>query len=189
MITIVHGGQTGVDRGAHEAAIESGWRVAGYMPRDGRDELGAIPADVAKFLTPHASVNYAARTEANVHSAQAVLIVVRDRHEAHSTPGTAKTIDLARRRGMWPMIIDPAYDTFPIARWIWDLIRPSTLMLPLDGVQLEAPPLRLMIAGPRESKWPGARAQTVSLLRQVSRSIAEIGAGPQTTQDPVREQR
>lgn len=87
------------------------------------------------------------------------------------------------------MIIDPAYDTFPIARWIWDLIRPSTLMLPLDGVQLEAPPLRLMIAGPRESKWPGARAQTVSLLRQVSRSIAEIGAGPQTTQDPVREQR
>ena len=38
MITITHGGQTGVDRGAHEAAIDNGWRVAGYMPRDQRDE-------------------------------------------------------------------------------------------------------------------------------------------------------
>ncbi|HSX21410.1 MAG TPA: putative molybdenum carrier protein, partial [Gaiellaceae bacterium] len=68
MITIVHGGQTGVDRGAHEAAIDNGWRVAGYMPRDGRDELGPIPPDVARFLVAHEKAGYGARTEANVRA-------------------------------------------------------------------------------------------------------------------------
>lgn len=38
LITIIHGGQSGADRGAHEAAISNGWNVTGYMPRDCRDE-------------------------------------------------------------------------------------------------------------------------------------------------------
>ncbi len=31
MITIVHGGQTGVDCGVHEVVIDNGWTVRGYM--------------------------------------------------------------------------------------------------------------------------------------------------------------
>jgi hypothetical protein len=186
MITIVHGGQTGVDRGAHEAAIASGWLVAGYMPRDGRDELGPIPPDVARFLIPHASRDYAARTEANVQSASAVLIVVRDAREARSTPGTAKTIDLAERRKLRPVIVDPSQDIAPIARWICGLIIPPTLMLPLDGVQIQPDPIRLMIAGPRESKWSGAQAAAADLLRRLAFAITEIGRSKERDQPRQR---
>ena len=175
MITIVHGGQTGVDRGGHEGAIANGWRVWGYMPSDARDELGPIPADIAKLLVRHESPSYAARTEANVRVVNAALVVVADTGNALSTPGTAKTIDLAKRRGMPCKIVDPTNDAAEIALWIWsDLLMMRTLMLPLDGLRLEPAPMRLLVAGPRESKWRGAQAATADLLRRVSRAIAEI---------------
>lgn len=185
MITIVHGGQTGVDRGAHEAAIDNGWRVAGYMPRNGRDELGKIPPDVARFLTPHHSTNYAARTEANVQSASAALIVVRDANDPRATPGTAKTIDLAAGRRLPRQIVDPQTDAKEIARWIWNAL------LKIDTPQLEMPglvtgtvivpdpaPAKLLVAGPRESKWPGARVETAAILRRIALTLVEIARAP-----------
>ncbi|HSX23413.1 MAG TPA: putative molybdenum carrier protein [Gaiellaceae bacterium] len=189
MITIVHGGQTGVDRGAHDAAIENRWRLAGYMPRDGRDELGLIPADVARFLTLHASPNYAARTEANVQSASAVLVVVRDVEQSRSTPGTSRTIDLTYERNMTPLVVDPSNDATAIARWIWRLAAPPAPMLPLEGFEVDPVPLRLMVAGPRESKWPGAQVETARLLGQVACALGQIGGGSTTVRDPLREQR
>ena len=188
MITIVHGGQTGVDRGAHDGAIDNGWRVAGYMPSDARDELGPIPQDVAKFLVPHDKANYAARTEANVASVSAALIVVRDAADPRATPGTAMTIDLAARRRLFCKIVDPTTDAALIARWIWsDLLVPRPLMLPLDGLTLDPAPT-LLVAGPRESKWRGARVETAALLGRVAIAIAEIVA-PALDRDLPRESR
>jgi hypothetical protein len=186
-ITIVHGGQTGVDRGAHEAAIANGWRVAGYMPSDRRDELGPIPQDVARFLVPHDKASYAARTEANVASVNAALIIVHDADDPRTTPGTAKTIELADQRRLPRRIIDPATDAMQIARWIWSgLLMPRPLMLPIDGFTLDPAPARLLVAGPRESKWRGARAETGALLGRIARAIAEI-CGPQLDRDLPRE--
>lgn len=37
-ITIIHGGQTGVDRGAWRGAADSGLMVSGYAPSDWKDE-------------------------------------------------------------------------------------------------------------------------------------------------------
>lgn len=189
MITIVHGGQTGVDRGGHEGAIDNGWRVTGYMPSDARDERGPIPEDVARFLVPHDKASYAARTEANVQSVNAALIVVRDANDPRVTPGTAMTIDLAARRHLPRKIVDPTTDATQIALWIWsDLLMLRTLMLPLDGLKLDPAPTRLLVAGPRESKWRGARAETASLLRRIAIAIAEIRT-PQPAQDLAREPR
>lgn len=171
----MHGGQTGVDRGGHEGAIANGWRVWGYMPSDARDELGPIPEAVAKLLVRHESPSYAARTEANVRIVNAVLIVVSDADDARRTPGTAKTIDLAKRRGLPCKIVDSTTDAAVIALWIWsDLLMMRTLMLPIDGLRLEPAPLRLLVAGPRESKWRGAQAETVAFLRRIGLAIAEI---------------
>jgi hypothetical protein len=187
MITIVHGGQTGVDRGGHEGAIENGWRVSGYMPIDKRDELGSIPEDVAKFLVPHDRPGYGARTEANVLSVNAVLIVARDTNSARKTPGTAKTIDLAARRNLPCKIVDPTTDAAVIALWIWsDLLTRQTLMLPLDGLKLVPAPMRLLVAGPRESKWRCARIETAALLRRIALAIAEIRT-PKLSQDLPQE--
>jgi Circularly permutated YpsA SLOG family len=175
VITIVHGGQTGVDRGAHEAAIANGWPVAGYMPRDGRDERGKIPEEVARFLVAHEKTSYAARTAANVHTASAALFVVRDNADPRATPGTARTIALAMGRRLRLLIVTPHDDSATISRWIWNgLCRQKTLSLPFVTGQLEPTPLRLLIAGPRESKWPGACRQTAFLLHRVACDLAKL---------------
>jgi hypothetical protein len=181
VITIVHGGQTGVDRGAHEAAINNGWSLAGYMTRDQRDELGQIPPDVARFLVAIDKTSYAARTEANVRAATAALIVVQDANDPGVTPGTAKTIDLVMERRMRRTIVDPQADATVIARWIWtDLRMMSTLPLPLEieTKVLDPVPTRLLVAGPRESKWRGARVETAALLRRVGLALVEIARPP-----------
>lgn len=171
MITILHGGQTGVDRGAHVAALANGWAIGGYMPSDQRDELGPIPADVAKVLTPHGTPIYAERTEANVLSANALIVIVPDAEQPRATPGTAKTIEFANARGLRSRILDRKTPLAPIARWIWvDVLMHN--VLPIEG--FAQTPARVMVAGPRESKWPGAQATTADLLRKLARSITEI---------------
>lgn len=186
-ITIVHGGQTGVDRGAHEAALNNNWLVAGYMPRDQRDELGKIPHDVARFLTPHDKTGYAPRTEANVHAAHAALIVARDRNDPRATPGTAMTLDLVADRRLRWMIVDPTNDPATIARWIWSSLLRVQLPLPLDTCDLV--PAKLLVAGPRESKWPGARVETAALLRRIALALAEIPRTLAQKQDLAKAQR
>jgi Circularly permutated YpsA SLOG family len=178
-ITIIQGGQTGVDRGAHDAAIDNGWPVTGYMPQDGRDERGRIPDAVARHLILCVKTGYGARTEANVKTADAALIVVRTADDPQATPGTAKTIALAANRRLPRLIVDPEWDPAVIARWIWrDLLTMTkTLSLPLLGAQPEPTPARLLVAGPRESLWQGAQVETAGLLRRVAQVLAQISQG------------
>lgn len=172
MITILHGGQTGVDRGAHEGALDNGWLVAGYMTRERRDEKGAIPPDVARFLMPHDKTSYAGRTEANVRSCTAVLIVVKDANYPRASPGTAKTIDLAEKYSVRRMIVDPSFDARRVARWIWYDLMKIQLPLNLETHAADPIPTRLLVAGPRESKWPAARIETAGFLRRVALTLA-----------------
>jgi len=179
-LTIVHGGQTGVDRGAHEAAIANGWRVTGFMPSDRRDERGPIPDDVAKFLAPHDKKGYAARTEANVRTSTAALIIVSDVNDAVATPGTAKTIELADQYRIRRRIVDPRGDAARIVRWLLDdLHKPETQLSFGIGERPvpEARETRLLVAGPRESKWPEARAEAKALLARVALALVEISRG------------
>lgn len=177
MITVIHGGQTGVDRGAHEAAIDNGWYVAGYMPRDARDECGPIPPEVARCLWAHDKVSYAARTESNVRCSDALLAVVRDVADPRATPGTAKTIDLATDRYLRRMVVDPRTRAEQVAKWIWhDLLALRTLPLPLETRSADPVSVRLMVAGPRESKWAEARVETAGLLRRVGLELCALNA-------------
>jgi hypothetical protein len=174
MLTIVHGGQTGVDRGGHTGALDNGWSLAGYMPLDRRDELGPIPDDVARYLIPSAKSGYAARTVANVYMSTAALIVVPNAEDPRVTPGTTKTLELASDRRLPRQVADPRTSPEVLARWIWhDLMKPQS-MLPLGRPDDEAKSIRLLVAGPRESKWQGARAATAGLLRQVAQALAAL---------------
>jgi hypothetical protein len=95
------------------------------------------------------------------------------------------TIDLAARRHLPRKIVDPTADAVQIARWIWSDLRMSrTLMLPLDGLKIEPTPTRLIVAGPRESKWRGARVETAALLRRLALALAEIARASRQNQDP-----
>ncbi|MBI3463526.1 MAG: putative molybdenum carrier protein [Planctomycetes bacterium] len=145
---IISGGQTGVDRGALDAAIALGIPHGGHCPRGRRAEDGRIPPRYC--LTECESARYAARTELNVLSADATMILCR----GPLSGGTKLTEKLARRHAKPCLIVDldepPASDT--IHAW-----------LAANRVSI------LNIAGPRESQSPGiqegARDYLLALLR------------------------
>ena len=82
-IKIVSGGQTGVDQGALEAAVQLGLEFGGWAPHGWLAEkpLGAIPAAYRAAMREYPdqgsnAQNYRERTKANVRDSHATLILV-----------------------------------------------------------------------------------------------------------------
>ncbi|MEE3218652.1 MAG: putative molybdenum carrier protein, partial [Planctomycetota bacterium] len=72
---LISGGQTGVDRGALDVAIQLNIPHGGWCPRDRRAADGQIPRQYQ--LTETELVDYKERTERNVIDSDATLILVR----------------------------------------------------------------------------------------------------------------
>jgi hypothetical protein len=139
---IISGGQTGVDRGALDAAVELGIPHGGWCPKGRRAEDGVIPS--VYQLSENESPEYAARTERNVLESDATLILCRGR----PTGGTALTLWLAQRYGRPHLVVDLDHPSpTQVRRWLAS-VRPATLN----------------VAGPRESTAPEVAAQARDLL-------------------------
>ena len=82
---IISGGQTGVDRAAHDAAIELGIRHAGFVPKGRLSEDGSIP--LKYNIIELENEDYSARTLKNVQYSDGTLIL----HKGEITGGTALT--------------------------------------------------------------------------------------------------
>lgn len=149
MKKILSGGQTGADRGGLDAARALGIEHGGFCPRGRRAEDGIIPAVYNLIELPTAS--YAARTERNLEFAEAVLIVGASR----GGPGTILTRRLARESGKLYRDVDPPCSP-------GDLI---VLRQQFAGVRI------LMVAGPRESRWPGLQIATRDLIIDLLRPM------------------
>lgn len=152
-LTIISGGQTGVDRGAFWGARDIGLPRKGYMPRDERDEQGPIPQDIASELWRCTIDGYKARTGANVQVAHAVLLVVQNAQKPDATAGTRLTIACAKRR-MLPILAVDA-DVFVKSRqlvyeWLVDMTEVYD-----DDPEAPEPETWLLVAGPRKSIWAG----------------------------------
>ncbi|MGQ9574800.1 MAG: putative molybdenum carrier protein [Thermoguttaceae bacterium] len=143
---IVSGGQTGVDRGALEAAMALGIPHGGWCPQGRLAEDGIIPAQYQLQQTDTA--DYARRTELNVLHADATLIVCR----GQPTGGTELTLRLAERYGKPYLVVDlqRPIDGRAVRRW---LARHG------QGV--------LNVAGPRESQCPGIQAEVTAFLTRL----------------------
>lgn len=74
---IVSGGQTGVDRGALEAALELGFPYGGLIPKGRLAEDGIVPEKFDK-MTVAVRKDYLFRTEYNVGHSDATLIIARE---------------------------------------------------------------------------------------------------------------
>lgn len=162
-LSIIHGGQTGVDRGAHHGALEAGIGISGFMPRDERDELGLIPADVSKHLTQCRVHGYQKRTVHNVDLSHAVLVVVADKLQPYATPGTKVTLVATRLRGIPRLVVDPGDAPSMVHGWIRKQMKEWT-----EYSHNEAKPnavFFLMVAGPRASKWPEGQEEAARFLR------------------------
>ena len=74
-LKIVSGGQTGVDRGALQTAMDLGLEWGGWAPKGWRAENGTIPPLYRANMREHASANYLGRTRRNVVDSHATLIL------------------------------------------------------------------------------------------------------------------
>ena len=146
LVRIVSGGQTGVDRGALDAAIEAGVAHGGWCPRDRRAEDGRVPERYR--LTEVEAHDYAVRTERNVVDSDATLVLAVGRPR----DGTALTCRLAREHGKPCLVVDLEHPVAPeeVRGWI-----------AAAGVRV------LNVAGPRESSYPGVQERAADFMRRV----------------------
>jgi predicted Rossmann fold nucleotide-binding protein DprA/Smf involved in DNA uptake len=100
LLKIVSGGQTGVDRGALDAALERGFACGGWCPCGRRAEDGRIPMRYP--LRKLDSGKYLDRTHRNVADADGTLIQSR----GTLTGGTNATAQFARKIGKPLLAID-----------------------------------------------------------------------------------
>ena len=143
---IVSGGQTGVDRGALDAALELGFACGGWCPHGRRAENGTIPDRYP--LTETASPDYAARTRMNVRDSDGTLILTR----GAPTGGTGLTVDLATVLEKPTLVVDlTVADPAEVLENTRDWIAQNAIET-------------LNVAGPRETGAPGIQAETRALL-------------------------
>lgn len=147
-LTIISGGQTGVDRAALDVALVFELPCGGWCPFGRRAEDAAIADGYPLTETPLSK--YRQRTEWNVRDSEGTLVLTA----GIPTGGTAFTIECARRYARPCMIVDleKEADLKGVRAWI-------------DGNDITV----LNVAGPRESTKPGvyalARAFLEGLLR------------------------
>lgn len=140
---IVSGGQTGVDRGALDAAIIMGIAHGGWCPLGRKAEDGRIPDRYN--VQEMADSQYWKRTERNVLDSDGTLVFPGD----CESRGTALTIRLARKHKR-PLAVVPLEDSGAlktVAAWI-------------TAEKIEV----MNVAGPRESGAPGISLRTRKFL-------------------------
>jgi len=152
MLTIVSGGQTGVDRAALDVAIELGIPYRGWCPKGGWAEDRPNPPGLLALYpelreTPEADPRQ--RTEWNVRDCDRLMVLV-GRAGLTTSKGTAFALECAKTLTKPHIVIDiGASDAEDLAT---------------DFLSQGQAPLALCIAGPRESEAPGIHATAKAFL-------------------------
>jgi len=146
-LRIISGGQTGVDRGALDAALSLGVPCGGWCPVGRLAEDGAIPAQYP--LTELAGAGYDERTQKNVEDSDGTLVITF----GPASGGTARTIEFCRKLGRPHVIVDAA--SVPLA----EAIRRAVQFVTQEDIQ------QLNVAGPRASGVPRAHEFAYALIR------------------------
>ena len=146
---IISGGQTGVDRGALDAALDCGFPCGGWCPADRAAEDGVIPPRYP--LSPLPGAGYPERTLQNVIEGDGTVIISK----GPLAGGTRLTRDLCRRHAKPHLAIDAtgaseADVAFRIARFI-------------DEHDVRV----LNVAGPRSSQWHEAHDFAARTIREL----------------------
>jgi hypothetical protein len=136
-LEIISGGQTGVDRGALDAALESGAKCGGWCPCGRLAEDGTIPA---RYPLTELDGGYPERTRRNVEDSDGTLIL---RYGALSE-GTLYTLDICEELKKSVCLVDGSEtDAAAAAATARAFVAEQSIH-------------RLNVAGPRASKWPQA---------------------------------
>ncbi len=142
---IISGGQTGVDQGALDFALDNNIECGGYCPKGRKSEIGIIPYKYPVIEIE--SEKYIDRTQKNIIESDGTLVI---RDSVKLMPGTKETIKLCKRLSKANFVIN--IDTEDIDN------------LDFDSWLLKNNVKVLNIAGNRESENPGIREKTYIFL-------------------------
>jgi len=143
---IVSGGQSGVDRGALDAALAAGWPCGGWCPAGRAAEDGVIPARYPLVETDTADPD--ARTRRNVEDSDGTLILC---HKELSG-GTRLTARICEALDRPCLVVAATRCSIPEAA------TRTREFLARHRIAV------LNVAGPRESGWPGAGEYARSVI-------------------------
>jgi len=149
LVEIRSGGQTGVDRGALDAALETGTRCGGWCPEGRKAEDGPIPDRYP--LTELKGAGYPARTRRNVEDSDGTLIL----HHGPLSAGTLLTLQICEELLKPVRLIDATESSAAAGA------RVTREFVAAEDIR------RLNVAGPRASHWPAARQYAHALVRTV----------------------
>lgn len=144
-IQIISGGQTGVDQGALDFAMDYDLPCGGYCPKNRKSESGKIAEKYP--LTELKSENYFHRTEKNVIESDGTLII-EDHHRLGE--GIRDTIQLCIKY----------QKPYKILNIIYSLKDKKDFIYWLKSENIKT----LNIAGNRESQSPGIQVKTYHFL-------------------------
>jgi len=154
---IVTGGQTGIDRGALDAALEAGFPCGGWAPEGRAAEDGRIPRRYP--LQELAGAGYEERTLQNVADSDGTAILYSGKLEG----GTRKTMLHCVEHGKPFELVDATHtDPRDAALKLADFVERNRLSI-------------LNIAGPRASKWPQAHQSAHSTVRNLLSAYSSPG--------------
>ncbi len=152
-LSIISGGQTGIDQGALGAALDLGAKCGGYCPAGRRSEAGRIPPRFP--LTELAGAGYAARTLKNVDAADGTAIIFFGALSA----GTALTVKFCEQKHSPFVLVDG------------DVVSPEQAAMEMCLGFVKKNNIRILnVAGPRASGEPRAYDYAFTL---VSRLLGE----------------
>lgn len=149
LLKIISGGQTGVDRGALDAALARGFPCGGWCPPGRMAEDGVIPDSYP--LTEMKRGGYLERTIQNVIDADGTAVI----HFGGLEGGTAQTVLHCKRCRKPYLLIDA------------EKISVSQAVAAIAAFVMSYAVAVLNVAGPRQSKAPGAHAYAFEVISRL----------------------
>jgi len=155
ILKIISGGQTGVDRGALDAALALQDECGGWCPAGRLAEDGTIPKRYPVVELPDA--RYAERTAQNVADSDGTLII----SNGEPIGGTRETIDRCVEMDKPHLIIDHAkIPTNEIVELVLRFVGDHHIRL-------------LNVAGPRASQWPEGHKTAQRIVSGILRRLVD----------------
>ena len=148
-LKIISGGQTGADRGALEAAIQTGVPHGGHCPKGRLSEDGGVP--MRYNLTETKSADYPERTRLNVLNSDGTVVICL---KAKLGRGTELTVEICQELGKPYLVLASAESPAEKAAKVRDFVEKH-------GIKV------LNVAGSRESKQPGLFRHTREAIQMV----------------------
>ncbi len=159
LITVLHTGQSGVERGADRAARLTGISVAGVCSAEGRDELGMLPAEILRDLARCETTGVRNALRATLAQADALVIAVPEARRIIEVTGMDQIRRASRNAGTPVWVVDPTTDLDAVSGQMARL--------------LSREPLRVMITGPRLTRWREGERLGGRIVAELSMHVPE----------------